>query len=267
MRELTFEENKQYQLGILKDVAKFCHENGLRYFLAYGTLIGAVRHKGFIPWDDDIDIQMPRPDYEKFISTYKSDIFRLISPFDEISSHSMVKVIDTRTIKIEKAVKYEEGKELGIDIDIFPLDGQPESDEEFAKYYKEKQRLLKKFYYVISDIKKYPLKTKIARGLPYLIANLTNKVSILKKIAKINSYYDFEKCRYVGATDSLYNSINNRNPKEWYESTVLLEFENCQFKAPVGYDEILTKMYGDYMKLPPEDKQVTHHSNKVYLKD
>ncbi len=267
MRELTFEENKQYQLGILMDVARFCDENGLRYYLAYGTLIGAIRHKGFIPWDDDIDLQMPRDDYNKFIATYKSDVYKVIDPFDDMARHSMAKVIDTRTIKIENAVKYDKGKEMGIDIDIFPLDGQPEEYDEFKKYYNSKQRLLKKFYYIISDIKRYTIKSKFAYCIPYILSNLTTKNTILDKVQKINEKYDFESSKYVGATDSLYNSINNRNPKEWYNDAVLLEFEGCNFKAPVGFHEILEKMYGDYMMLPPKEKQVTHHSNKVYLKD
>ncbi len=267
MRELSLEENKQFQLDILKNVAEFCDENGLRYFLAYGTLIGAVRHKGFIPWDDDIDIQMPRPDYDIFIRTYKNDIYKAIAPAEDMSKHSVVKVIDTRTIKCEKGIKYKTGKELGIDIDVFPLDGQPECEKEFKKYYKKKQRLLKYFHYTIFDIKRLSLKAKIASFLSRTYANLLNAKNIMKKIAKINKKFSYESCKYIGATDSLYNSINNRNPKEWYNDTVNMEFEGCEFKAPVGYDEILKKMYGDYMALPPKEKQVTHHSNKVYLKD
>ncbi len=267
MRELSLEENKQYQLGILKSVAKFCDENGLRYYLAYGTLIGAVRHAGFIPWDDDIDLQMPRPDYDKFIATYQDEGYKVIDPCSAGARHSMVKVIDTRTVKIEKAVKYENGQRLGIDIDIFPLDGQPESEEMYEKYYKQKHRLLRKFAFLVSDIKQYALKTKIARGLPYMLAHLTTKNRIWKKLRKINAQYAYEHSKYIGATDSLHNSIKNRNLREWYDEVIELNFEGCKFKAPVGYDEILTKMYGDYMTLPPADKQVTHHSNKTYLKD
>lgn len=267
MRELSLKENKQYQLEILKDVAKFCDETGLRYYIAYGTLIGAVRHKGFIPWDDDIDLQMPRPDYDKFIGTYKSDIYKVIVPCDEMSKHSVVKVIDTRTVKCETGVKYQPGEEHGIDIDIFPMDGQPECEKEFKEYYKNKQSLLRKFHYTICDFKQYSTKAKIACFIPYIYSNLISRKGIMKRLHKVNKKFDYDSTRYVGATDSLYNSINNRHPREWYNDTVCLEFEGCEFKAPVGYDAILRQMYGDYMTLPPEEKQTTHHSNKVYLKE
>ena len=265
MRELSLAEHKQYQLGILKSVADFCDANGLRYYLAYGTLIGAVRHKGFIPWDDDIDLQMPRPDFEKFIATYKDEVYKVVDPYSDMARHSMLKVIDSRTLKIENKVKYEDGQTMGIDIDIFPLDGQPESETLYEKYYNKKHRLLRKFNYIITDVKQYSLKSKIYRIVPYLIANLMTKNQILDKLRKINAEFDYETSKYIGATDSMYNSIKNRNPREWYADVVALDFEEYKFKAPVGYHEILERMYGDYMALPPEDKQVAHHSNKVYL--
>lgn len=266
MRELTFEENRAYQLEILKDVAKFCDDNNIRYFLAYGTLIGAARHKGFIPWDDDIDIQMPREDYNKFIKTYKSKHYEVISPYDKRAKHSMAKVIDTRTIKIEKAVRYKKGEELGIDIDIFPLDGQPDDEKDFLKYYRKKHRLYKGFYFTISSWSKYSLKGKIAYAIPYLIANLMGKNYFLDKANQIGRKYEFDKSKYIGTTATLYETVNNRNLKEWYSSSTELQFENNSFKVPVGYHNVLTKLYGDYMTPPPQEQQVTHHTNKVLLK-
>ena len=266
MRELTFEEHKQYQLGVLKDVARFCDENGLRYYLAFGTLIGAVRHKGFIPWDDDIDIQMPRPDYEKFISEYKSDYFEVISPYNERSKHTIVKVIDTRTIKIEKAVKYTKGEELGVDIDVFPLDGQPDDDVEFLSYYSKKRKLYKKFRFKISDYRQYSWKGKIAYLPGFILSKSITKNAILDKVNQIVNEFDYENSKYVGTTASLYESTKNRTLKEWYKDTIFMEFEGEKFKIPSGYHEILKKIYGDYMQLPPEEQRIAHHSNKIYLK-
>ncbi len=267
MREIAFEENKKYQIEILKDVAKFCDENNLTYFLAYGTLIGAVRHKGFIPWDDDIDLQMPRPDYDRFLQTYKSEHFKVINPYDKQAKHSMAKVIDTRTVKLEKAVKYEKGEELGIDIDIFPLDGQPDDYGMFLKYFKKKQKIYKLFYFTICDFKQFSLKAKIAYFIPSLIAKMVGKNHLLDKAKQINAEYPYENCDYIGSTSTLYDDINSRTPKKWYQDFVMLDFEGEKYKAPSGYHDILTTTYGDYMQLPPEEKRITHHSYKTFLKD
>ena len=267
MQEITFEENKKYQLEILKDVTNFCDENGITYFLAFGTLIGAVRHKGFIPWDDDIDIQMPRPDYIKFLKAYKGEHFKVISPYDTQAKHSVAKVIDTRTVKIEKAVKYEKGQELGIDIDIFPIDAQPDDEGEFLKYFKNKQIIYRLFYFSICDFWQFSLKAKIAYLIPSVIGKLVGKNYFMKKIDQINAHYDYETSNYVGSTSSLYEGVKNRALKEWYKDSILMDFEGSKYKVPVGYHEILTKIYGDYMQLPPEEKRITHHKNKTFLKD
>lgn len=133
MRNISFEEMKKVELEILSFFADFCETHNLRYFLAYGTLIGAIRHKGFIPWDDDVDIQMPREDYDILISLFNignDSPYRLISPLEKQSCYTIVKIIDTRTIKIENGIKNDP---LGIDIDIFPLDGIPSVDKAYIK--------------------------------------------------------------------------------------------------------------------------------------
>ena len=132
MRLMSLEEHKKVQVDILVSFAKFCEENNLRYFMAYGTLLGAIRHKGFIPWDDDIDVWMPREDYNILIETFKSkNNYQLIDPRGKMARHPYVKIIDINTIKIEKLVDYREGN-LGVDIDVFPLDGQPDNEREFV---------------------------------------------------------------------------------------------------------------------------------------
>ena len=267
MRKIELEESKKVELEILKDVAGFCEAHGLKYFLAYGTLIGAVRHKGFIPWDDDIDIQMPRADYEKFLELYNkekaTDYYYAISPYDELAKHSFVKVIDTRTAKIEQGIKYDGDKYLGVDIDIFPLDGQPEDEEEYKKYYNKKMKVYRIFN---AKICKYSWKGIIVRGWRKILAACTTKEKLLKKIEKINAKYKYEDCAVVGSTDSLYNLIKDRMKKEYYREYVQLDFEDSKFRAPIDYHEVLTKIYGNYMQLPPVEKRITHHSNVVYWK-
>lgn len=266
MRPLSTDEAKKVELEILKDFAHFCDENNLTYFLAYGTLIGAIRHKGFIPWDDDIDLWMPRDDYNRLIEIFgercKNKNLKLIDPHTAIARHSFIKVIDTRTLKIEQGVDYSNGN-LGVDVDVFPIDGIPEDEAEYKSWFDKLQN-----YYVTFALNIGRPKTLkgIAKSIIYRVLFGSNK-RVLKKADKLHSLYPYEQSAFVGAVESAYNSINNRYDKMWYASSVEVEFENHMFKAPIGYDQILTKMYGDYMQLPPKDKQITHHTNKTYWKE
>ena len=148
MREIGIEEGKQIELDILKFLAKYCDEKGFRYFLAYGTLIGAIRHKGFIPWDDDIDLYMPREDYDKMIACFNKEApapFKLIEPHEKGAKHTFVKIYDERTVKLENG-SYG-GRELGVDVDIFPLDGVPADQAEYDAWFDK----LVKIYNKIND--------------------------------------------------------------------------------------------------------------------
>ena len=262
MRIMTFEEVKKVELEILSKVADFCEKNNLRYFLAYGTLIGAVRHGGFIPWDDDIDIWMPRKDYNLFLKDFNREDNRYlaVSPYDDIACHSMTKVIDTKTVKMETGIKYKNGN-LGVDVDIFPIDGEPQSDKDFSKWYKKLYRQYQNYYYLICDPKAG--KRNFVFSLLVRLSG-KKKSDFIKKAEVLHEMYPYEKSRFVGAVETMHNSPKNRFKKEWFEESITINFENCRFKIPICYDEILKQMYGDYMTLPPEDKQVTHHSNINY---
>ena len=262
MKPMTFDEKRQVEFGILKDVARFCDEKGLTYFLAYGTLIGAVRHKGFIPWDDDIDIWMPRADYNEFLKIYNNEAsrYRAVSPEEKIARHSFTKVIDTKTFKIEDDTDYSNGN-LGVDIDIFPLDGQPEDEKMYNKWYRRLQLYYRLFSYCVMK-SNGKLKKKI--GLPVVKFLCGDKNNLLNKAAALHKRYSYEDSKFVGAVESCYNFINNHYKKEWFDDYILTDFENTQFKIPIGYDSILTQMYGDYMQLPPEEKRVAHHKNDAY---
>ncbi len=262
MKPMTFDEIRQVELEILKDIAKFCDENNLKYFLAYGTLIGAVRHKGFIPWDDDIDIWMPRDDYNEFLKLYnkKESRYRAISPYEKIARHSIVKVVDTKTVKIEESTDYSNGY-LGVDVDIFPLDGQPAEEKKYKKWYRRLQ-LYYRLYLCCVMSSEGKLKKKI--GLPIVKLLCGNKNNLLNKADALHRLYSYEDSTYVGAVESCYNFVNNHYKREWFNDYILMDFEDTQFKIPIGYDNILTKMYGDYMQLPPKEKQITHHENNAY---
>lgn len=127
MRLISFEEHKKIQLSILRDIDVFCQKNQIKYFLAFGTLLGAIRHKGFIPWDDDIDIAMPRPDYNKFILSFNGmvDNLKVLAPEIDLDYYApYANVYDTRTVLEEKGTSHLKF-EIGVKIDVFPIDGVP----------------------------------------------------------------------------------------------------------------------------------------------
>lgn len=269
MRKLTFEECKQVELDILLDVARFCDEHSITYFLAYGTLIGAVRHKGFIPWDDDIDIYMPREDHDRFIELFtgeaKPERLEAIHPAHPRSRHSFTKIVDNDTLKIEKGYAYPNGH-LGVDIDIFPVDGQPEDAEEFEKWFKKLDRLYT-LDFLSSLGKGESAKRKLAYFAMKFIKIFMPVRKIRKKTAALHAKYPFKSSKYAGSVESSCNARGDRARRECFEGFEWAEFEGHKFKIPKGYHEIMTNLYGDYMQLPPEEKRVTHHFADSYWKD
>ena len=266
---LSVEEHKKIQLDILIFVADYCEKKGLRYFLADGTLIGAVRHHGFIPWDDDIDIQMPRPDLVKLIETFNvqsgTEKYHLVHPKDPMAQHYMVKIIDTDTVKIEPYLDYSNGF-LGVDIDVFALDGCPDDEQEFKKWGLEIRGYNKAYAYkkkaswrsFLSRGKDVVKRRTIAKFVPFLSAE-----EIIDRVYSLANSYPYDKSKYaarIGVIDHF------RTQRDLWEPEYM-EFEGNMFRVPKGYDEILTKQYGDYMKLPPIEKQVTHHVNNVFWKN
>ena len=266
MKKINLEESKKIELDILSFVADFCDKNGLKYFLAFGTLLGAIRHKGFIPWDDDIDVWMPRDDYNKLMEIFQNSetgFYKLIRPTDKNSYHPFIKIIDNRTIKIENSVKYKNGY-LGIDVDIFPLDGQPTTVIEHHKWYKKLQKHYRIYPYLILD---HCRKIKRIIALPIIKIISGGKKHILKKTAQLHAKYPYNESEFIGCVECCYDYENYRYRKEWFADAVDVEFENGVFKAPIGYDEVLTQTYGDYMQLPPEEERETHHSNMTFWVD
>lgn len=284
-KELTVEEHKQRALQILVEVAEYCEANDIRYFLAYGTLIGAIRHKGFIPWDDDIDIQMPRPDYERFTREFnKSEHrrnLRAIVPTDSDAKHTFVKVCDMDTLKIEGGLKYEDGKYLGVDVDVFPLDGLPEDMEEYRKCFRMKKKLALRYLMIQYQMYTEDLKfngigvLKFAKRLGMVVVGRVcgavsgkwKRAYLLDQMQKLEMEVPYETAAMVGtnccAPDELFD---DRHRKNCYNSYVRAEFEDYSFRIPAGYDEIMRKQYGDYMTPPPTPQQITHHANRVFEK-
>ena len=261
MKPITPEEVRAIQCDILQDVADFCEKSKLTYFLAYGTLIGAIRHNGFIPWDDDIDIAMPRPDYDKFIRLYnnKESNYRVIDiSINNSYTIPFAKVYHERTWLNEFKYKREN---FGVYIDIVPIDGV------VGKWQLHKAQKLDKLIHV----KKANFKNRS------LIKNLFNYfVKILLSpftIERLLKCSDSNARKYAfGTTPKAANMLETYGVCEAvdtsvFEDTIFHEFEDRNFRIPIGYDQWLRSIYGDYMKLPPKDQQVAHHSFNAYWKD
>ncbi len=245
-------ELRQIQMGILDEVHRFCEAHGLRYFLSSGTLIGAVRHKGYIPWDDDIDIYMPRKDYEQFLKMFtdKEGTYRVINPATEPHYYyTFAKVVDQRTRMVEKET---EGYEIGVYMDIFPVDFVSDNLQERERIFKQKKLLYKIRRCKISQSN--PLQSKLAY-LVYKHWPLSVK-QIEKRIRRL-IVLDHPTSTVCNMTEAG-PSIKGCFPAEDLASTVDIEFEGKQYKTMVGYKDYLERTYGDYMTLPPVEQRVTH---------
>lgn len=260
LKQLTVDECKKISLDILIDVAKFCDENNITYYLSVGTLLGAIRHSGFIPWDDDIDIMMPRPDYNRFLESYKHQYYKVCKP--EVGMFYYGKVYDSRTVKYEIYMDYKKYEPLGVDIDIFPLDGIVNDQKIIDKLYK-KECFLEMLWRLSNQpifYRKNPIKC-INRIIPRLIGTKR----LVKMIEKNAQTYDYETSDYVVRMRRSPNGFTGALPKSVYEKDYA-QFEGHKFCIPKGYDEWLTKFFGEYMKLPPEEDRKYSHETKCYLK-
>lgn len=252
-------ELRQIQIGILDEVHSFCEAHGLRYFLSSGTLIGAVRHKGYIPWDDDIDIYMPREDYEAFLNTYhdKSGRFKAINPrLESDYYYTFAKVVDLRTKMIETET---EGYEIGVYMDIFPVDYVTDDLQERERVFKLKKLLYKIRRCKISNAN--PLRSRLAywcyKSLPvsaHYVFRLIQRLIVLGKPTHT-------VCNMTEAGPKIKGCF----PAEDIASSVDIEFEGKLYKTMVGYKDYLERTYGDYMTLPPVEQRVTHQFEAYWL--
>ncbi|MBQ9517869.1 MAG: LicD family protein [Eubacterium sp.] len=264
-RLLTPQELKKALFDITIDVVKYFDDHGLEYFIIGGTLLGAVRHKGFIPWDDDIDIAMPREEYNRFHELVKteplSDKYKLVSIKAGNSPYPFAKVLDMNT----KIVNSRTSLHTELWIDIFPVDGLEEmSESALAK----KTKRLKKYAFLLENA----------------CCEYGSGKSTLRKIVKVPviAYSRIRGAYYYGgkideevrscpletaqiAALTVWGGVQAGIAKEKMLTTCELEFEGATLKAPVGYDEYLTKMYGDYMTPPPENERANHDLQVVRI--
>lgn len=248
------------EFKILKAFKKYCKKHNLTFFLIGGTLLGAIRHKGFIPWDDDIDIGMLRSDYNKLISFAEKDLYiddekryKILLPLRENYIYPQIKIIDTNTIAYEKKIKRKYA--TGLWVDVFPYDYGANTRQE-AKKLSNKNHFYKKFFQVgISG--ELSLKEKILKAIAFPVYKLITQGDYKYWIKKMLKVPSASPTRLVGDVIWIYDE-RDMYPKEWFDDLIDVEFEGEKFKAPSHYDEYLTQFYGEYMKLPKEEDRVFH---------
>ncbi len=253
LTEILVEYRKKLQYDILKYLKEICHKYNIRYYLAAGTLLGAVRHKGYIPWDDDIDVYMPWDDYRRLIELFrdgsgKNDRYSLkYYGLADNFSWIYVKLQDNRTIS--RGVRFPLICDIGVNIDIFPMGGIPAEERKF-KMLEER----------VSEFQK-----KWAKHLVNFEMGSDTSV-IAAEINDIMSTYSFESSPYVGYFINGYWNWE-KHSKKAYERAIKLQFEDETFDAPQGYDEVLTHSYGNYMELPPNWQTIQYpHTYKAFWK-
>lgn len=266
--EISIKEIHEHILIILQKLMEICDQNEIKYFLAYGSLLGAIRHKGFIPWDDDCDIIMLRPDYDRFVA-YCNEHQEEIKPFRLMNFQNtpgypfgISRLCDMR-YRMEREESDSAG--MGLFVDIYPYDGMGNGKlwehfhiGFFRTYYTRMTNYANLNTYSSSQNKAANL---VRRPLFY-IAKKRGAAYYLKKLEKLARKFPYDKSKYVGAI--IWGIGDAHFDKALFDERVEVQFENLRIQAPKQYDEVLRLNYGDYMQLPPEEKRQQTHGYHLY---
>ena len=264
MRRIPDEDIKNIELKILKYIDDICSQNGIQYSLAYGTLLGAIRHRGFIPWDDDIDICMDRKNFNRFMVACRensNDRYELLwLDTNDTYTLPLPKVVDKTTVLTQNAQI--EKMPLGIYVDVFIYDNIPNDPGKRRKYI-NKLELYQRFWgYSQNKLVKqsdHPIKSFV-RSVVYRIFHLINPRLFSKLLnTAAQKYNENDDCEYIGSM--VYSTMRNT---AWFRKEFLVEFQTAEFAGslfPISklYDHHLRICYEDYMELPPVEKRVSHH--------
>lgn len=249
---VTQEEQRVIFLDILDEVDAFCRKNDIRYSLSYGTLLGAVRHGGFIPWDDDVDISMPYPDMIRFKESFRSNKFKYCDVDTEANyEFPFSRVSFLPTFQKEGII----GKKYGVSIDLYPVVGCPESDDEVEAFFSRGKELYQRRVSI----------TKLRNGAMKLlpISTIPGYTAVCRKYRDFVLQYPYENAKRY---------FHMGGPLKWYQvfdfdifdNLMEMKFEDRQYLVTSEYHKYLTHVYGDYMTPPPEEKRHPYHGETIY---
>ena len=264
--KVTLDEAKQAMLKMLEQFADFCEANGLRYYLDGGTLIGAARHKGFIPWDDDIDIMMPKPDCIRMKKLSKGQIgkYKLSDPLDKEYEFTECWRLYNENYVIKNK---KNGTFKPLFLDIEPMVGFPDTEQEIHRTF---NKLIFYRMFLQSATGNLWHGSTLFRKIVHLVlrplAKLIGYDNILEKIEKVKDRYSFDEKEYVGNMCSPVALWRGKVRKEDYTKPNQLEFEGRMYSVPGNYKEYLEPLYGKNCttELPPEEKRVIAHQEEIY---
>lgn len=267
MRRLNLEELHTIQIGILNAFDKFCRQNNIDYSIGAGTMLGAVRHGGFIPWDDDVDIFMKRNQYNKFINLiqyknfYFSDHMYAKVPGQENHRYPFIKIVDDRTLVYEKNTIKEE---TGVWADIFPIDFCGDTQEKATKLAQRQKDVFNEYLEYLKLHENDSL-INILKNF-YLMGYRIRHKNVRKKIFAYERELASNPPSLYSGTLCWTQSIKDVYPTEYFDDYTEIKFENLKVMSFKKYNLILSHRYGDYMKLPSEDQRICHEPY-AYLKE
>lgn len=264
MEELTQKQVKERLLATLVWFRDYCEQKGYRYYITGGTLLGAVRHGGFIPWDDDIDVLMPCDDYARFIhDDFSQAPYKLLSfDRDGKSTTAITKLYDPNTVtEAERHTKYP----LGVHIDVFPLYGLGNSLECAKKIQKRAKKYVRYTEWLIIGkfVRSKQLRYLLPKMCGYCCAKMYTLKRAQKRLAELRHKYSYEQSDYVGFING---HARECVEKSQYDAPSEILFENEKFKCCADPHKFLTGFYGDYMTPPPESSR-QNHGYKVFVKE
>ena len=251
---------KQMELQMFICFDKVCRDNNIKYSIAYGTLIGAIRHKGFIPWDDDIDVIMCREEYDKFLSVWKDGKYKLLTLKKGSDFYPLLsRLTDPRTQLDPPRICNH-----GVWVAIIPYDKVPDNKKEYDRHMRKVSWLMSMLSIKSSNLQaEMPLPKKMLFGLLKLFLMPFSPYAIGKRVERIKTKYKGYNYKRVKPWDNTSKILVNA---DIFDDYVDLDFEGVKAMATAKYDYILRFEYGDYMKLPPEEERIPKHGFKAYWK-
>ncbi|WP_303834050.1 phosphorylcholine transferase LicD [Ruminococcus flavefaciens] len=263
-------------LTVLKRFDEICQKNGFKYFLAYGTLIGAIRHNGFIPWDDDIDVMMPRKDFNRFIAyteKHKKELYPLKLHNRRNTENYYYGIPRFSDMKYQYTVidNYEKGFDIGVFIDIYPLDNFGNNREDAERLFKKCRQMNREFDWYVNTISKVSFIRTLVRKTMHCLMHIKYKKDykneIDKRIEKYILNNTSEDDKYIGVVLWASKIWQYDKSKLQGLKTVRHKFEDYEFNIPAAYDYMLKKGYGDYMQLPKEEDRHPYHNYRIQVRD